>query len=123
MDFGTILSYFRWKEDVIPWIRDCVGITAMGQKFNGGEGLDGLVDDLRVMDVFGTFMSGSLKSTAVAGIVLGARNVPSIVFEKIESTTAPGIPATNAATSASTTAFVKAAVGITPPPANVKPGA
>ena len=77
----------------------------MGQKFNGGEGLDGLVDDLRVMDVFGTFMSGSLKSTAVAGIVLGARNVPSIVFEKIESTTAPGIPATNAATSASTTAF------------------
>ena len=69
------------------------------------ERLDGLVDDLLVMLVPGTVESGSLNSTAVAGIVLGARNVPSIELEKTDNTTAPGIPATNAATSASTTAF------------------
>ena len=82
-----------------------MGIIGIGQKLIGLEGLDGFVDDLLVMLVLGTIGSGSLNSTAVAGIVLGARNVPSSAFEKIDSTTAPGIPATNAATSASTTAF------------------
>jgi hypothetical protein len=71
----------------------------------GGGPSDESVDDRLEILVRGTIGSGSLNSTAVAGKVLGARNVPSSSVEKTDKTTAPSIPATRAATSASTTAF------------------
>ena len=47
--------------------------------------------------------SGSLKSMAVAGTVLGKRNVPGREDEKTDNTVAPGIPTERSVTSALTT--------------------
>ena len=63
------------------------------------------MEDRLVMLVLGILLSGSENKTAVAGKVRGARNVPSSAVENTAKITAPWIPETSAAVSASTTAF------------------
>ena len=65
------------------------------------------VEELLLIVVPGTVISGSLNNTAVAGIVLGVINpeLPSKTVLNTEITTAPCKPAVNTETSASTAAF------------------
>ena len=68
---------------------------------------EGSNDDLWLIDVPGTVTSGSLNSTAVAGIVLGTTNPESAPNPVLNTdiTTAPGNPAAKSDTSAPTAAF------------------
>ena len=70
-------------------------------------GLELSDEDLRLIDVPGRVISGSLNKTAVAGKVLGITNpvfAPNTVLNT-ETTTDPGNPAANSETSAATAAF------------------
>ena len=68
---------------------------------------DGSVEVLRLIEVPGTVMSGSLNEIAVAGIVLGTTKPEFAPRTELntEMTTAPGNPAANTDTSVATTAF------------------
>ena len=91
---------------------DAVDVIVFTALPNGTMGLlhldmEGSADVLRLMDVPGSVISGSLNNRAVAGMLLGTTKpefVPKPVLNT-EMITAPGNPAANSETSAATAAF------------------